>query len=299
MGRAGVRAAVAVFLLGIFLNAAAGVVSAGLVADYPALTLAWARYASMVVLFLPFAVTDRSLRGSAWRASAPGLVLLGIVSLAALAGFLQALKGVPVATATGLFFCYPFLAVILSVVLLQERATPRDWLRVLLGLSGVLLLLQPFAATPNAFALFALASGVFVAIKTVVTRRLGLALPLMQVAAGEAVVAAVVLAPFAMSGPLWSLVQWPELLLYLALANAARLALIWALSLGRVAALAPLGYLELAFTAGLQVALIGIWPTPHDLAAFAVILAAGVLIRSGNPETPPDKTKRAPEGARH
>jgi drug/metabolite transporter (DMT)-like permease len=286
--------AAGLFLLGVFLNAAAGVVSVPLLADWPVLTLTWLRYASMMVLFLPFALRDPALaRLPAWP-QARGLVLLGLTSLAALASFMAALKGLPVATATGLFFCYPFLAVGFSALLLAEPVALRDWLRVAAGLGGVMLLLRPFAAGADVFALAALASGVFVAAKTVLTRSLGLSMPLLAMAAGEAAVAALVLLPFADFGLLAEPAQAARLLLYLALANAARLAVVLALARGRVAALAPLGYLELAFAAALQVLLIGTLPGPRDLIALGIILAAGLVIPPSLPNPGSANAKRAP-----
>lgn len=265
-----------VFLLGILLTTAASTVSVPLVATYGPVDLTWLRFVSTLVIFP--AILRLRPQALAWpsRRQLVGLGLLGAVSLLGLFLMLYALQGLALATTTGLFFCYPFLALALAAVFLRERIGLLVWTLNLLGLMGVFLLFDPQAAGVSLFSLAALGSGVAVAVKMLMTRALGLGLPPLTTAAGEALVAAALLLPFLAPGPLMSGQMLGQLLLYLLLANGSRMAIVIALAGADLAALAPLGYCEVVFAAAFQWVALGQPITAFEAAAFTAILAAGL-----------------------
>lgn len=279
------------FLFGVLLTTAASAVSVPLVAAYGPVDLAWLRFVSTLVIFPVIFRYRPQVFARPNARQFLGLGLLGAVSLLGLFLMLYALQGLALATTTGIFFCYPFLAVAMAALFLREEIGLLVWMLTLLGLVGVFLLFDPQAAGINLFSLAALGSGVSVAVRMVLTRALGLGLPPLTTAAGEALVAAGLLLPFLSLGPLFSGQMLGFLALYLLLANGSRLMIVIALTRADLAALAPLGYSEVVFAAAIQWLVLGQAITPFEAAAFTAILAAGLGVAQVRcrPVNPPRK----------
>ena len=264
------------FVFGVLLTTAARAVSVPLVASYGPADLAWIRFVSTLLIF-PVIVR---LRPQAFACPSArqfiGLGLLGAVSLLGLFLMLYALQGLALATTTGIFFCYPFLAVAMAAIFLREEIGLLVWTLTVLGLLGVFLLFDPQAAGYSLFSLAALGSGIAVAVRMLLTRALGLGLPPMTTAAGEALVASILLLPFLSLAPMLSGQMLGHLALYLLFANGSRFMIVIALAKADLAALAPLGYSEVVFAAAIQWLVLGQSISPFEAAAFTAILAAGL-----------------------
>jgi drug/metabolite transporter (DMT)-like permease len=136
---------------------------------YPPMEVAVLRgLASLPFLVLPLVFTGRlgDLRPNRF-----GMHLLrGALMVGVLAGFIYAVKVLSLATAYSIFLSAPLIATALSVPILGDRVPGRNWLAVVLGLVGVLIMLRPstsgmatlgalaalFAATAYAFSVIAL-----------------------------------------------------------------------------------------------------------------------------------------------
>jgi len=80
----------------------------------------------------------------------------------------------PLAVATTFGFTTPVFAVILSALLLKERAGPVRWLAVLLGFAGIVIITQPgHAVIPPLGAAVGLGAGLMVALISIQVRDLG------------------------------------------------------------------------------------------------------------------------------
>ena len=80
----------------------------------------------------------------------------------------------PLAVATTFGFTTPVFAVILSALLLKERAVPVRWLAVLLGFAGIVIITQPgHAVIPPLGAAVGLGAGLMVALISIQVRDLG------------------------------------------------------------------------------------------------------------------------------
>lgn len=80
----------------------------------------------------------------------------------------------PLAVATTFGFTTPIFAVILSALLLKERAGPVRWLAVLLGFAGIVIITQPgHAVIPPLGAAVGLGAGLMVALISIQVRDLG------------------------------------------------------------------------------------------------------------------------------
>ena len=264
------------FLFGVLLTTAAGAVSVPLVATYGPADLAWIRFVSTLLIFPVIVRLRPQVFACPSTRQFVGLGLLGIVSLLGLFLMLYALQGLALATTTGIFFCYPFLAVAMAAIFLREEIGLLVWTLTILGLMGVFLLFDPQAAGYSLFSLAALGSGIAVAVRMLLTRALGLGLPPITTAAGEALVAAVLLLPFLSLAPMLSGQMLGHLALYLLFANGSRFMIVIALAKADLAALAPLGYSEVVFAAVIQWLVLGQAISPFEAAAFTAILAAGL-----------------------
>ncbi len=89
--------------------------------------------------------------------------------------FLMGLASLPLGEATALFFIAPLFITVLSVLLLGERVGPRRWIAVLVGLSGIVVMLRPGDEIFRAAALFPVAAAFAYASMQIMTRKLGVA----------------------------------------------------------------------------------------------------------------------------
>jgi drug/metabolite transporter (DMT)-like permease len=95
---------------------------------------------------LPFTVLPVLLAGRArdlvprrW----PMHLLRGVLSVGTLGGFVYAVRALSLANAYSMFLAAPLMVAALSVPLLHERVGARNWLAIVVGLIGVLIMLRP------------------------------------------------------------------------------------------------------------------------------------------------------------
>jgi drug/metabolite transporter (DMT)-like permease len=192
--------------------------------------------------------------------------------------YLSALMHMPIADATALLQFTPLAITAGAALFLGVRVGWRRWLATLVGLIGVLIIVRPGGAGFNAYSLLALSAIGFVAMRDLLTRRIGPEVPTMVVAATSA--AAVAAGALALA--LIETWAWPSLSA-LALLLVAGVGLVggnyWivvAMRNGDIAAVAPFRYSASlwAIAAGLLV-----WGEVPDLwtwTGIAVVTGAGV-----------------------
>jgi drug/metabolite transporter (DMT)-like permease len=188
----------------------------------------------------------------------------------------------PLATATALGFTMPLFLAAISVVLLGERLTRARWAAVAIGFAGVLLIARPGLgeALPLVPVLAVLASGVGWAFAMLSIRKLG--------EAGEHGVTIVIW--FTLGAGLVSLVAalpvwvWPDptqwaLLVGIGVVSAvAQLLMTEGYRRGEPTLLAPFEYSALLWTMLLGALVWHEWPGVLDLAGFAVLVGAGLML---------------------
>ncbi len=100
---------------------------------------------SLVTLVLTWALLRRLPRVG-WRGGRPGLLFLrGLFGFGAVACFFYSVTHLPLAEATVIQFTSPIFTAVLASIFLGERASPRVWGAIGLGLAGVLLITRPAA----------------------------------------------------------------------------------------------------------------------------------------------------------
>lgn len=86
--------------------------------------------------------------------------------------YMMGLAALPLADIEALRFSGPLMITVLSVLMLGEKVESRRWLALLIGFSGVWLIVNPGSATFNEGSIFVLVSVVFYALNVILTRRL-------------------------------------------------------------------------------------------------------------------------------
>lgn len=164
-------------LLGVIYILAAGFLLAShdgiskyLTLLYPVFLVAWARYVSQTALML--GLFTPSMRRRITQTQRPGMQLargLSLVGITLL--FFTGLKYIPLAEATAVMFTSPLLVTIASA-LLGEKVSKGQWLAVVCGLVGVLIVVRPGGALFTPAILLPLGGAICFTIYQILTRRL-------------------------------------------------------------------------------------------------------------------------------
>ena len=259
----------------------------------PSLEIVFVR--ALVTLVLTWALLRRAGVGP-WgdRRHRRLLVLRGVVGFGALSCFFYSVTHLPLAEATVIQFTSPISTALIAALYLGERASPRLWAAIGLGLAGVLLIIRPaalFSAAgsllPPGVVLVGLAGAFMTSLAHVLVRRLAphehelvvvWYFPLVAVPAS--------LLPMA---PVW---VWPspgEWLLLLAvgvLGQAAQILLTRGLRHVGAGSAGVILYLQILFATLWGLAVLGERPGLWTLGGSLLVLA-GTVVASRRPRLPP------------
>lgn len=98
--------------------------------------------------------------------------LRGFILFLSFTTYMMALAALPLADVAAIRNSAPLMITFLSVVWLGEKVGPRRWIALLVGFTGVLLIVRPGSATFNLGSIFALMATLFYALSVMVTRKL-------------------------------------------------------------------------------------------------------------------------------
>ncbi|SCY28882.1 S-adenosylmethionine uptake transporter [Paracoccus tibetensis] len=159
-------------LAGMGLYATHDVIIKALGETYPALQILF--FASLLSFPLVVVVLMRDPQPGTLRPSNFGWVILRTVCavIAGMGGF-YAFSTLPLAQVYAILFTTPLLITILSIPLLGEKVGLHRWAAVIVGLSGVLIVLRPGGQELQPGHLAAMAGAVASAMAAVIIRRLG------------------------------------------------------------------------------------------------------------------------------
>lgn len=170
---------IVLFLTALFLFAAADATFKYLSSAFSVVLLIWVRYVVHFVLMLVTVVprVGREL----FVTRRPALMTLRALVLVGASLLLQnALKDLPLAETTAIFFVTPLLVALLAGPLLGEKLRPATWLATLAGFSGVLLIARPGGVMFSAGLLYTLAAALCYALYQLLTRKLSETEPVMR-----------------------------------------------------------------------------------------------------------------------
>ena len=260
------------------LYATHDVVIKSLGATYPALQILF--FASLLSFPLVSVMLMRDPQPGTLRPKNPGWVILRTLCavVAGAAGF-YAFSTLPLTQVYAILFTTPLLITMLSIPLLGERVGAHRWAAVVVGLSGVLIVLRPGAQELQLGHMAAMAGAVASAMAAVIIRRLGRAERPMVLMMWP------MLGNFFATGAALSVAYQPMELVHLAMTGviaalglAGGFLVIMAYRAGEAAIVAPMQYSQILWATGYGWFLFGEGVDPATLLGAGVIIASGIYI---------------------
>ena len=139
--------------------------------SYPIVEVVWARFFFAMILVV---VVSRRRLSRTVMTHRPGLQLLrGALVLTATGLFFTGLHFVPLADATALMATAPVIVIALATPLLKEKVGARQWLGVVMGLTGAMIIIRPGAGMMHWAIVFPMMTAIFYALIQILTRVLG------------------------------------------------------------------------------------------------------------------------------
>jgi drug/metabolite transporter (DMT)-like permease len=155
----------------VLLFAGSDALSKYLTNFYPVVMVLWVRYVVHVLLML-LAIRPTSLH-SLIASKKPKLqIVRGLCMVSTNLLFISALRFIPLAEGTSIMYLAPLLITACSGPLLGERATRVQWLAVIIGFFGVLLVVRPGGSMSHPAALLALCAAFTFSFLQIITRKL-------------------------------------------------------------------------------------------------------------------------------
>ena len=246
--------------------------------DYPVEMIVWARYAVPLVLVLAFFLPRRG-RGML-RTAFPGLQLArGVLLTAGTIFIVFAYRVMPIAEAQAISFIHPVLLTILAVVFLGEKVSRLGWAAVLIGFSGVLIIVRPGGGLFTLSALLPLGlalsfSSYQIFTRVVATKENSINSLFCILLVGSVVMSLAL--PFAWIDPS------PKGLFFFGLigvtSGIGHFSTIKALEYAPASLLAPFAYIQLLWVSILGALVFGDFPDGITLIGMAVVVTGGLLV---------------------
>ena len=281
--------AVCLYLTAMVLFIAMDTIAKHLLAVHSIVFIAWIRF------FLHFGVLAVILPAPRReRLRTRNLPLLAVRSTAWMSItflFYAGLRHVPLAESIMLVSTAPFMIALLAGPALGERIRPMTWAAVLLGFTGVVVVLRPGLGALHWGAVFPLLAAAAFSVAQIVTKRLSGEEDHWTILIYSAGIAALLLTPFGISA--WSdfaPTDWLLLAPLGFLAAAGDIAILAALRRAPASTLAPYQYSQILWAMIAGALVFGEFPDGTAIAGAAIIVAGGlVLWRVGvrAPQHPP------------
>jgi drug/metabolite transporter (DMT)-like permease len=192
--------------------------------------------------------------------------------------FITSLGRLPIANANAILLTAPIILTAFAVALGLEQVGWRRWSAVVVGFLGVLFVVKPSLSGMNPYAALALASAVLVAVRDLVTRRVGSAVPSAVITFATTV--AVMLGGVCLwLTEAWRPLAWREVALlggaaaFVALGS---LAIIMAMRVGEMSVVSPFRYTIVLTTLFVGYAVFGDWPDLYACLGIGLIVASGL-----------------------
>ena len=162
---------IALMVLATFLFASHDAISKYLSGFYPIVLIVWARYVVHTLLMAGIFLPQSGLR--VLRTKRPGLQVLRALSLLSVSLlFTTGLMFMPLAEATSVIFLAPLLVTALSVPLLGEKVSRGQWVAVIVGFVGVMIIVHPGGDLFTPAVLLPLSAALCFSLYQILTRRL-------------------------------------------------------------------------------------------------------------------------------
>lgn len=272
-------------MLGMILMAMVGLVfaahdtlSKSLIMALPVIFVAWVRYLfhSCLVTAILVSSKPRALP----RTQRPWLHLARAACLLADSlTFLYGLTHVPLAESTALVFLAPAFVTLISPLVFGTRIERSQWLPIIIGFVGVLIIINPRSEGFTPWLLFPLATAFFFALYQILTQLAGESDSPTTCSFYVGVFSTLILTllvPFHWAQA--SLRQWALLAILGSLGLCAHYLIAKSYRYASSAVLAPLGYLQIVFATLLGMLVFAAYPPTSSLWGIGLVLLSGMLV---------------------
>ena len=140
--------------------------------DLSVIQITWFRFFGFALIMLPVVIIR--FGRSALKPARPAIqVIRGLSMAAGTISFVIGVQSVEFADAIAILYAYPFLLILLAVLILREHVHYTGWLGVIGGFIGVLLVMRPEFRSLNTGTLWIFLSAIIVSIQLMLNRKLG------------------------------------------------------------------------------------------------------------------------------
>jgi drug/metabolite transporter (DMT)-like permease len=250
-----------------------------LVQGIPVLVVVWLRFLTQTLLASALLFPMRGLalvrtRHLRWH------VVRGLMFCAMTGINFWALQYLQLTVTASIFFTVPILIALMSAPLLGERMDAKRWAAILIGFAGVLVIVRPGSAAFHPAMLLSMVNAVLYAAFNLMTRKLAAYDPPETIQFLPAVVASVVLAPFALAA--WETPQgwleWLMLCLLGVFGGTGHQLLAMAHRYAPASTLAPFLYQQILYMALFGYVVFGTLPDAQVWLGAAIVVGSGLYL---------------------
>lgn len=271
--------AAAIAVLAMIVFPAADAISNHLSDKVPSVIIVWARFIGSAILITPLYVLHfaRHRRHPTGRAFATE-TLRALIIIAAFGSFILSFRTISFSEAMTYYSLAPIIGALLSVWLLKERLTWVKSCALLLGLVGVIIVLNP-SATPQIGAYFAMLTGALYGTYLFLNRVVAIRWNPIQALFLQFLIGSILMLPMVWPHLTQQLTQHLYSLAAIAVISViCNIALINAFRLAEASFLAPFMYVEIPSALIIGAIFFGDQLTWNLLLGAGLIMAAGLLV---------------------
>ena len=207
-------------------------------------------------------------------------LLLARVSaeICATIAFLLALKHMPLANVTAILQALPLAITMAAALFLSEPVGWRRWIAILLGFTGVLIIVRPGLEGFNIYSLSALAAIFFITVREIFTRKLTSKVPTITVALST-VIGIGMFSGIMMIGTEWQPVNASSWLLILGAGVSVLIATflsVMAMQTGEISFVSTFRYTAMLGAIGVGILIFDDWPDQLTLVGTLIIVVTGI-----------------------
>jgi len=228
-----------------------------------------------ILVYVRFATGWEALRVNYW----PGQILRGVIFFGTAIFVIWSLQVLPLPTFTAIVFSGPFFVAALSVPLLNEKVGWRRWMAILVGFSGMLIIVRPGAQNFEWLLVLPICAAIFAAFRDIITRKISVSETSIAILFWSTIIvtfASLLAIPLG-----WNRLGWAEAGLFLinGILNAgAHFLIIEALRYGEAALISPFRYSALLWSILFGLVIWNHMPDTWVFVGSAVIAASGIYM---------------------
>ena len=192
--------------------------------------------------------------------------------------FLLALKHMPLANVTAILQALPLAITMAAALFLSEPVGWRRWIAILLGFTGVLIIVRPGLEGFNIYSLSALAAIFFITVREIFTRKLTSKVPTITVALST-VIGIGMFSGIMMIGTEWQPVSASSWLLILGAGVSVLIATflsVMAMQTGEISFVSTFRYTAMLGAIGVGILIFEDWPDQLTLVGTLIIVLTGI-----------------------